>query len=67
MKKTLSFAVIHFSVAFSLTYLLTGSIILGGALALLEPAVNTLAFYIHESYWNRKQYRESMQELLIQA
>ena len=62
MKKTISFAIIHFSVAFSLTYLMTGSLVLGGALALLEPAINTLAFYAHDSYWNRKQ---SLQEIII--
>jgi uncharacterized membrane protein len=53
MKKTLSFAVVHFSVAFTLAYLFTGSILVGGALALLEPALNTLAFHIHEKFWNR--------------
>jgi uncharacterized membrane protein len=53
MKKTLSFAVVHFSVAFSLGYLFTGSVLVGGALALLEPALNTLAFHVHEKFWNR--------------
>jgi len=67
MKKTISFAIIHFSVAFSLTYLLTGSLVLGGALALLEPAINTLAFYAHEIYWSKKQSLENSQETLIPA
>ena len=53
MKKTLSFAVVHFSVAFSVGYLFTGSLLVGGALALLEPALNTLAFHVHEKVWNR--------------
>lgn len=53
MKKTLSFAVVHFTVAFSLGYLFTGSVLVGGALALLEPALNTLAFHVHEKVWNR--------------
>ena len=53
MKKTLSFAAVHFTVAFSLGYLLTGSLLVGGALALLEPALNTVAYYWHERAWNR--------------
>jgi uncharacterized membrane protein len=52
MKKTLSFAAVHFTVAFSLGYLLTGSLVVGGALALLEPALNTVAYYWHERAWN---------------
>lgn len=53
MKKTASFAVVHFSVAFTLTYVMTGDIVIGGAIALLEPALNTVAFYFHEKIWNR--------------
>ena len=51
MKKTISFAILHFSVAFTITYLLTGSIVIGGAIALLEPAVNTVVFYFHDKVW----------------
>ena len=53
MKKTATFAILHFVVAFSVTYLLTGSFVLGGAVALLEPAVNTVVFYFHEKVWQR--------------
>ena len=53
MKKTISFAFVHFTVAFSLGYLLTGSVLVGGALALIEPAVNTVAYHLHERAWNR--------------
>lgn len=51
MYKTISFAIVHFSVAFSITYLMTGSILIGGAIALIEPAINTVAYYIHERAW----------------
>lgn len=51
VNKTLTFAIIHFTVAFSVAYLLTGSIGISGALALLEPACNTVAFYLHERAW----------------
>lgn len=55
MKKTLSFAAMHFSVAFIVAYLLTGSVLVGGLMALVEPAVNTVAFYFHEQFWARRQ------------
>lgn len=51
MKKTASFAVVHFTVAFAVGYALTGSIAVGSALALIEPMVNTVAFYFHEKVW----------------
>ncbi|QUJ67893.1 DUF2061 domain-containing protein [Photobacterium sp. GJ3] len=51
MKKTISFAVIHFTVAFTVAYLLTGDMILGSLIAMIEPMVNTVAFYFHEKVW----------------
>jgi uncharacterized membrane protein len=54
MNKTISFAIVHFSVAFTITYIMTGSIVIGGALALIEPGVNTIAFHIHEKIWAQK-------------
>ena len=53
MIKTITFAVMHFSIAFTVAYLLTGDIVVGGAVALIEPAVNTVAFYFHEKVWQR--------------
>jgi uncharacterized membrane protein len=57
MLKTLSFAAVHFTVAFTVGYLLTGSVVVGGAMALVEPAVNTLAYYFHEKLWARAAVR----------
>ncbi len=51
MKKTISFAIMHFIVAFSVAWALTGDMIIGGAVALVEPAVNTVAYYWHEKFW----------------
>jgi uncharacterized membrane protein len=53
VKKTLSFAAVHFIVAFSVAYALTGSLAIGGAIALVEPAVNTIAYFVHEKAWER--------------
>lgn len=55
MAKTISFAIVHFSVAFTVGYLLTGSILFGSLMALVEPAINTVAFYFHEKIWNHMQ------------
>lgn len=51
MKKTLSFAAIHFSIAFTVAYVLTGDLIIGSLIAMLEPMVNTVAFYFHDKAW----------------
>jgi uncharacterized membrane protein len=40
-------------VAFTVGYLMTGSVLVGGALALVEPAINTIAYHIHEQVWAR--------------
>lgn len=53
MLKTLSFAAVHFTVAFTIGYLLTGSVLVGGTLALIEPACNTVAYHFHEKAWAR--------------
>jgi uncharacterized membrane protein len=53
LAKTGTFAIVHFTVAFSIAYLLTGSVAIAGALALLEPVANTAAFLLHERAWAR--------------
>ena len=53
MAKTMSFGIMHITVAFTIAYLLTGSVVIGGAIALIEPAVNTVAYYFHERAWKR--------------
>ena len=51
--KTASCAAIHFLVAFSVAYALTGSAPIAGALALLEPLANTVAYFFPERLWAR--------------
>ncbi|EGN75546.1 Putative membrane protein [Idiomarina sp. A28L] len=53
MKKTFTFAIVHFFVAFTVTWLITGSFVLGGLVALIEPAVNTVAYFFHEKAWQK--------------
>ena len=59
MNKTISFAAVHFSVAFSVGYFITGSIAIGGVIALIEPLCNTVAYYFHEKFWEKKQFAET--------
>ena len=67
MSKTLSFAVVHFTVAFTVTWLITGSIAAGGVVALIEPACNTVAFHWHEKAWERTSRRRTCNPTLASA
>lgn len=49
--KTATFASVHFTVAFSVAYALTGSVAISSTLALVEPMVNTVAYFFHERVW----------------
>jgi uncharacterized membrane protein len=55
--KTFTFALLHFGVAFSVFYLLTGSIAIATGVGLIEPLVNTVAFHFHERAWRRADAR----------
>jgi len=57
MNKTATFAIVHFTVAFTVAWAMTGSWVIGGALALVEPAINTVAFFFHEKAWQRVEAR----------
>ncbi len=51
--KTITFAITHFTVAFTVAYLLTGDILIGSLIAMVEPAINTVAYFFHEKLWAR--------------
>lgn len=53
MLKTLSFTLMHFCIAFGVAYALTGSVTVGGLVAVVEPLCNALGFYFHEKFWQR--------------
>ncbi len=59
MTKTFSFACVHFCVAFAVGYLMTGSLAVGGAVALVEPLCNTFAYHLHEKAWARFSQRKA--------
>ena len=62
MAKTISFACLHFGVAFSVGYALTGSALVGGTIALVEPAINTVVFFFHEKAWKQIEANRSVLE-----
>lgn len=53
MKKTISFGILHMMVAFTVGYAFTGSWMVGGLMAIVEPIINTVVFYFHEKVWNK--------------
>jgi len=57
MIKTMTFALVHMTVAFTVVFLMTGNWLAGGAVALVEPACNTLAYAMHEKLWARWGHR----------
>ena len=52
--KTLTYLTVHLTVAFTVGYLLTGSVTIAGGFALIEPCCNAVAFFFHEKAWNRQ-------------
>lgn len=62
MLKTCTFALMHFSITFSVAYLLTGSWWVGGLIACVEPAVNTVGYVIHERLWQQHLLRQGIDE-----
>lgn len=53
LAKTATFAMLHFSVGFAVTYAFTGSVQIATGVALVEPAVNTVVFFFHERVWQK--------------
>ena len=58
--KTFTYLAIHLTVAFTVGYLLTGSVEIAGLITLLEPTANAVAFFFHEKIWKRVQARRAM-------
>ena len=54
LKKTLSYYIMHISIAMLVAYLVTGNLWIALTLSLLEPTVQAFAFFFHEKLWNSK-------------
>ncbi len=55
--KTFTYLSIHLTVGFTVAYVMTGSLALAGGIALVEPAINAVAFFFHEQAWKRVDAR----------
>ena len=57
MAKTVSFGVLHLGTSFTITYALTGSIAVAGAVTFIEPLANTVLHYFFDKYWDHPRAR----------
>jgi uncharacterized membrane protein len=51
--KTITYLAVHLTVAFTIGYLLTGSLEIAGLIAVIEPLANAVAYFFHEKLWKR--------------
>lgn len=66
MLKTITFTLMHFCIAFSVAYALTGSVTVGGLLAVVEPLCNSVGFFFHEKIWKKVESHGEANEPLSQ-
>ena len=59
MLKTITFTTMHITIAFAVVYLMTGSAMVGGAVALVEPLCNSVGYFLHERFWERLRSRDA--------
>ena len=57
--KTITYCVMHFTVAIAVAFALTGNWALALSIGIIEPLVQTVFFNVHERGWNKikKNYR----------
>lgn len=66
--KTLTYSAMHFCVAISVAFALTGSWQAALAIGMIEPLVQTAAYALHERAWARAGQRNvAAQEMLSAA
>ena len=53
LAKTITYLVIHLGIGFSVAYAFTGSVRVAGAIAIVEPLCNAVAYFFHERVWNK--------------
>ncbi len=53
LKKTLSYYIMHITVAALVAFMVTGNLWMALTLSLIEPTVQAFAFFFHERVWNK--------------
>jgi len=51
--KTVSYAVMHMGIAILIAYILSGSWAVALAIGMIEPCVQTVAYFFHERAWHK--------------
>lgn len=61
LQKTLSYGTMHMTIAILVAYALSGDWKVALAIGLIEPCVQTIAYFFHERVWHRieKSHHES--------
>jgi len=59
MAKSATFGVMHLAIAFGVSYALTGSVAVAGAITLIEPVLNTVAHYFFDRWWEQRRSRQA--------
>lgn len=59
--KTLSYAGMHMAIAILVAYVLSGSWKVAFAIGLVEPCVQTVAYFFHERAWHRAEEKNQTQ------
>jgi len=62
MAKSASFGLMHVGIAFGVSYGLTGSWQMAGAITIAEPIVNTVAHYFFDRWWERRGQAAAAQQ-----
>lgn len=65
-KKTLSYYIMHITVAMIVGYVVTGSLWMAITLSLVEPTVQAVAYFFHERIWDKKSAVDN-QEASVQV
>lgn len=57
LQKTLSYYILHITVAAAVGYAVTGNLWMALTLSMLEPTVQAFAFFFHEKAWAKADER----------
>lgn len=63
-KKTLSYYIMHITVAMIVAYVITGNLWMAVTLSLVEPTVQAVAFFFHEKVWNKKDQKVTQTQIV---
>lgn len=53
LKKTATYTIMHITVAFTVSYIISGHVAVAAAISLIEPMVQSVFYFLHEKVWMR--------------